>query len=126
MTRSTIRLDLLAGLLLAAVAVPEQIATARLAGMPPEAGLFTFIAGNIGFAVFGTNRFLSAGADSTIAPIFAGGLAALAAKDSAGYAELAGMLGVMVGAILIAASVLRAGWIADMLSIPVTTGFLAG
>jgi sulfate permease, SulP family len=126
MTRAAVRPDLLAGLLLAAIAVPEQIATARLAGMPPEAGLFTFIAGTIGFAVFGTNRFLSAGADSTIAPIFAGGLAALAAKGSADYAELAGMLAVMVGVILITASVLRAGWIADMLSIPVTTGFLAG
>nr|WP_294511536.1 SulP family inorganic anion transporter [uncultured Rhodopila sp.] len=118
--------DALAGLLLAAIAIPEQLATARLAGMPPEAGLFTFAAGAIGFALFGTNRFLSAGADSTIAPIFAGGLAALAAAGSPRYAALAGLLSIMVGAVLICSAALRAGWVADLLSIPVTTGFMAG
>jgi MFS superfamily sulfate permease-like transporter len=118
--------DALAGLLLAAIAIPEQLATARLAGMPPEAGLFSFAAGAIGFAVFGTNRFLSAGADSTIAPIFAGGLAALAASGSPPYAALAGLLSIMVGIVLIGAALLRAGWVADLLSIPVTTGFMAG
>ena len=50
--------DAIAGLLLAAIGIPEQIATARLAGMPPEAGLLAFFAGGIGFSVFGTNRFL--------------------------------------------------------------------
>ena len=119
-------LDALAGLLLAAIAIPEQLATARLAGMPPQAGLFTFAAGAIGFAVFGTNRFLSAGADSTTASIFAGGLAMLAAVGSPDYASLAALLSVVVGVVLIAAALLQAGWIADLLSIPVTTGFMAG
>jgi len=118
--------DTLAGLLLAAIAIPEQLATARLAGMPPEAGLFTFAAGAVGFAVFGTNRFLSAGADSTIAPIFAGGLVALAAIGSPDYAALAALLSVMVGIVLIGSALLRAGWVADLLSIPVTAGFMAG
>lgn len=118
--------DVLAGLLLAAIAVPEQLATARLAGMPPAAGLLAFIAGTIGFAVFGTNRFLSVGADSSIAPIFASGLAAFAAAGSSQYAALAGLLAAMVGVALIIAALLRAGWIADMLSIPVITGLLAG
>ncbi len=118
--------DALAGLLLAAIAIPAQLATARLAGMPPESGLFTFAAGALGFALVGTNRFLSAGADSTIAPIFAGGLAAMAAAGSSEYAALAGLLALMVGALLIGAAVLRASWIADLLSIPVTTGFMAG
>ena len=115
-----------AGLLLAAIAIPEQLATAHLAGMPAEAGLFAFAAGGIGFAIFGTNRFLSAGADSTIAPIFAAGLAAMAVAGSAQYAALAGLLAVMVGVVLIGAAVLRAGWVADLLSVPVITGFLAG
>ena len=53
--------DALAGLLLAAIAIPAQLATARLAGMPPASGLFTFAAGAFGFALIGTNRFLSAG-----------------------------------------------------------------
>lgn len=118
--------DTMAGLLLAAIAIPEQLATARLAGMPPQAGLFTFAAGAVGFAVFGTNRFLSAGADSTIAPIFAGSLALLAVTGTAHYAALAALFSIMVGVVLIGAAVLRAGWIADLLSIPVTTGFMAG
>src|SRR5690348_3781512 len=118
--------DVLAGLLLAAIAVPEQLATARLAGLSPEAGLFTFAAGAIGFAVFGTNRFLSAGADSTVAPIFAGGLAVLAAIGSPDYAASAALLSVMVGIVLIGSALLRAGWVADLLSIPVTAGFMAG
>ncbi|MDR3535734.1 MAG: SulP family inorganic anion transporter, partial [Acetobacteraceae bacterium] len=118
--------DALAGLLLAAIAIPEQLATAKLAGLAPEAGLFTFLAGAVGFAVFGTNRFLSAGADSTIAPIFAGGLAVLAATGSHDYAALAALLAVMVGAVLIVAAVLQAGWVADLLSIPVITGLIAG
>jgi SulP family sulfate permease len=118
--------DALAGLLLAAIAIPEQLATARLAGMPPEAGLLTFAAGAIGFAVFGTTRILSAGADSTIAPIFAGGLVLLAAIGSPDYAALAELLSVMVGIVLIGSALLRAGWIADLLSIPVTAGFMAG
>ena len=118
--------DALAGLLLAAIAIPAQLATARLAGMPPESGLFTFAAGAFGFALIGTNRFLSAGADSTIAPIFAGGLAAMAAAGSPEYAALAGLLALMVGVLLLGAAVLRASWVADLLSIPVTTGFMAG
>jgi sulfate permease, SulP family len=118
--------DVPAGLLLAAIAIPEQLATAQLAGMPAETGLFAFAAGAVGFAVFGTNRFLSAGADSTIAPIFAGGIAALAATGSSEYVALASLLALMVGCILITAAVLRIGWIADLLSIPVITGLMAG
>ena len=118
--------DLVAGLLLTAIAVPEQLATARLDGLPPEAGLAAFVAGSLAFAAFGANRFLSAGADSTIAPIFAGGLAALATVGTPEYAQLAALLALMVGALLVAATLLRAGWVADLLSIPVTTGFLAG
>ena len=76
--------DLIAGLLLTTIAVPEQLATARLAGLPPETGLIAFVAGSLAFAIFGANRFLSVGANSTIAPIFAGGLAALAATGTAG------------------------------------------
>ncbi len=118
--------DVLAGLLLAAIAIPASLATARLAGMPAEAGLYAFAAGAVGFAIFGTNRFLSAGADSTIAPIFAGGLAVMAVAGSPQYVALAALLSVMVGVVLIGAALLRAGWVADLLSVPVVTGFLAG
>src|SRR3954470_1210400 len=76
--------DVIAGLTLAAIAIPEQMATARLGGFQPHIGFYAFIAGTIGFAAFGGNRFLSCGADSTITPIFAGGLALMAAAGSAG------------------------------------------
>lgn len=118
--------DLIAGLTLAAIAVPEQMATARLGGFSPQIGFFAFAAGSIGFAMFGSNRFLSCGADSTITPIFAGGLALLAASGSSNYQALAAALALMVGAVLVAGSLFRLGWIANLLSIPVTIGFLAG
>ncbi|HEY2481601.1 MAG TPA: SulP family inorganic anion transporter [Caulobacteraceae bacterium] len=118
--------DLLAGLTLAAIAIPEQMATARLGGLPPQAGFFAFIAAGVGFLVFGSNRQLSAGADSTIAPIFAGALAYLAAAGSPHYAALAAGLALLVGLIVGLAGVMRMGWIGNLLSIPVTLGFLAG
>ncbi|HWX07152.1 MAG TPA: SulP family inorganic anion transporter [Bradyrhizobium sp.] len=118
--------DLFAGLTLAAIAIPEQMATARLGGFAPQIGFFAFLAGSLAFAAFGSNRFLSCGADSTITPIFAGGLAALAASTTPEYQMLAAALALMVGFLLVAAGIFRLGWIADLLSIPVTTGFLAG
>ena len=118
--------DLFAGLTLAAIAIPEQMATARLGGFAPQIGFFAFVTGSLAFAAFGSNRFLSSGADSTITPIFAGGLAALAAAGSPDYLTLAAALALMVGLFLFAAGIFRLGWIADLLSIPVTIGFLAG
>jgi SulP family sulfate permease len=118
--------DLFAGLTLAAIVIPEQMATARLGGFSPQIGFFAYLAGAVAFAAFGSNRFLSCGADSTITPIFAGGLAALAASGSPEYQALAAALALMVGFALLAAGVFRLGWIADLLSIPVTLGFLAG
>src|SRR5271154_2757339 len=94
--------DLVAGLMLAAIAIPGQLATARLAGMPPETGLYPFAAGSLAFAALGANRYMSVAADSTIAPIFAGALSSIAAVGSAHYAELAVFLAVMVGIALVA------------------------
>ena len=118
--------DLIAGLMLAAIAIPGQLATARLGGMPPETGLYAFAAGSVAFALFGANRFMSVAADSTIAPIFAGGLAALTLAGSASYVDMAAWLALMVGGVLLGVGLLRAGWLATLLSVPVTAGFLAG
>ena len=104
--------DLVAGLTLAAIVGPGNI--------------FAFAGGSLAFCIFGSNRVLSCGADSTITPIFAGGLALLAASGSPDYAILAAALALIVGLFLIAGGIFRLGWIADLLSIPVTTGFLAG
>lgn len=118
--------DLVAALMLAAIAIPGQLATARLAGMPPETGLYAFAAGSLAFALFGANRFMSVQADSTIAPIFAGALASMAVAGSLHYGQLATLLALMVGIVLVAVGLFHAGWLATLLSIPVTTGFLAG
>ena len=118
--------DLVAGVMLAAIAIPGQLATARLAGTPPETGIYAFAAGSLAFAAFGANRFMSVAADSTIAPIFAGALTSIAVVGTAHYAELATLLALMVGIVLLTIGLLRAGWLATLLSVPVTTGFLAG
>jgi len=118
--------DLAAGITLAAIAIPEQMATARLGGFAPEIGFFAFVAGSVAFALFGANRHLSAGADSTITPLFAGGLALIATSGSPHYLALAAMLALMVGLLVALSGIFRLGWIADLLSVPVTTGFLAG
>src|ERR1700752_1486618 len=68
---------LAAGALLA-IAVPEQLATSRLAGMPPVTGFYAFVAGSVLFALLGANPRMSVGADSTIAPLFAVGVARFA------------------------------------------------
>jgi SulP family sulfate permease len=118
--------DLVAGLTLAAIAIPEQLATARLGHFAPQIGFSAFLAGSLAFAIFGNNRFLSSGADSTITPIFAGSLALLAVAGSPDYAALAAVLALMVGLVLVIGGVFRLGWIADLLSVPVTVGFMAG
>ncbi|WP_316228939.1 SulP family inorganic anion transporter [Bradyrhizobium sp. SZCCHNR1070] len=123
---SALPADLVAGLTLAAIAIPEQMATSRLGGFAPEIGFFAFIAGSLGFAVFGANRYLSCGADSTITPIFAGGLALLATSGTLDYFALAAALALLVGLMLACAGAFKLGGIADLLSVPVTVGFLAG
>jgi MFS superfamily sulfate permease-like transporter len=118
--------DVLAGLMLLVIAVPEQLATSRLAGMPPITGFYAFIAGTVVFALLGSNPQLSVGADSTIAPLFAVGIAHLATAGSTNYIELVGILAVMVGTIVALIGLLGLGWIAEFLSAPIITGFLGG
>lgn len=118
--------DLVSGLTLAAIAIPEQMATARLGGFSPQYGFFAFVAGSLAFAALGRSRFLSSGADSTITPIFGGALAGMAVIGSPEYMEMASVLAVIVGAVLIVGGIFRFGWIANLLSMPITVGFLAG
>ncbi|MHB8438607.1 MAG: SulP family inorganic anion transporter [Acidimicrobiales bacterium] len=124
--RSWLVPDLVAGLTLLVIAVPEQLATSRLAGMPPITGLYAFVAGTVAFALVGSNPQMSVGADSTIAPLFAVGLAHFAPLESSHYIALAGLLAVMAGAIVALVGLLHLGWIAEFLSVPIITGFLAG
>jgi len=118
--------DVVAGLTLAAIAIPVQMATARLGGFAPQTGFIAFVAACLGVAAFGANRRLAAGADSTITPIFAGSLALLAVAGAPQYPVLAAAFAIMVGVMLVAAGAFKLGWIADLLSTPVISGFLAG
>jgi high affinity sulfate transporter 1 len=118
--------DLLAGLTLLTIAVPEQLATSRLAGMPPITGLYAFVAGTLAFAVLGSSPQVSVGADSTIAPLFAAGIARIAPIGSAHFVALVSLLAVTVGVLVAVIGLLRMGWIADFLSAPIIMGFLGG
>lgn len=124
--RSWLGRDLLAAVTLLVIAVPEQLATARLAGMPPVAGLYAFVAAATLFALLGTDPHLSVGADSTIAPLVAAGVGTYAAAGSVRYTHLAAVLALLVGGAVVLIGVLRMGWIADLLSAPIVTGFLGG
>ncbi len=124
--RAWVSADLVAGIMLLVIAVPEQLATSRLAGMPPITGFYAFVAGTVVYAILGSNPQMSVGADSTIAPLFATGVSALALTGSEHYVALVGILAVMVGLIVMLVSVLRLGWIAEFLSTPIVTGFLSG
>jgi sulfate permease, SulP family len=124
--RAWLATDVLAGVTLLAIAVPEQLATSRLAGMPPITGFYAFVAGSVLFALLGFNPRMSVGADSTIAPLFAVGVARLAASGTPRYQELVGILAVMVGVLVALVWLARLGWISELLSAPIITGFLAG
>lgn len=125
-SRGAIGPDLLAALTLLVIAVPEQLATSRLAGMPPITGFYAFIAGSLLFALLGSNPQMSVGADSTIAPLFAISVAHLAPLGSAHYVALVGLLAISVGVIVALIGLLRLGWIAEFLSAPIITGFMGG
>jgi sulfate permease, SulP family len=125
-TKDCIGQDILAGLTLTAITVPEQMATAKLGGFEPQIGFYAFIGATIGFVTLGASRILTAGADSTITPIFAGTLAAFAASGSVPVGSVAITLALLVGMMLIAGGILKLGWIANLLSTPVITGFLTG
>lgn len=129
--RSGIARDVMAGLTLAAITIPEQMATARLGGFEPQVGFYAFVGATLGFAIVallaaGANRILTAGADSTITPIFTATVAGLAASGVAGQPQAAMTLALLVAAVLLIAGLLRLGWIADLLSTPIVTGFLLG
>lgn len=124
--RAWLGADALAALTLVAVALPSQMATARLAGLPAVVALYAFLSGSLLYAALGTKPPLSVGADSTIAPVLATAATAVAAAGSAGYAATMAFMALVVGALLIVVGLLRLGWISDFLSTPVVTGVLAG
>jgi len=125
--RSWVRPDLVAGLVLAAILVPQGMAYAELAGLPPVTGLYTTIACLIGYAIFGPSRILVLGPDSSVSPmIFAAIVPLLAGGDPTRAIALAGMLALMVGLIEIGLGLGKLGFVADLLSNEVQVGYMNG
>ena len=123
---SRIPTELIAGLTLAALAVPEVMGYTKIAGMPVITGLYTMLIPMALFALFGSSRHLVVGADSATAAILAAGLIGLASTGSDEYVALAGVLAFMAAAFLILARVVGLGFLADFLSRTVLVGFLTG
>jgi sulfate permease, SulP family len=125
-TRANYGGQILAGVTLVAIAIPEQLATSQLAGVPAFLALIAFITATLVFVLVGSNPIVSVGADSTIAPLFAVVLIRLAPTSSTLYLELVAATAVITGLAVMAVGLLKLGWIADFLSLPIVTGFLFG
>jgi SulP family sulfate permease len=119
--------DVVAGTTTAAVVVPKAMAYATIAGLPAEAGLYAAFVPMVIYAVLGTSRVLSVSTTSTIAILTAGALASLGSNATPdALLTAASTLALLVGAILVVASLLRLGFVANFISDPVLTGFKAG
>jgi sulfate permease, SulP family len=117
--------DLTAGLTVAAMLIPQGMAYALLAGMPPQAGLYAATVPLVLYAIFGTSRQLAVGPVAIMSLLTASALAPLAEEGTARYVELAALLAVMVAVIHFALGALRSGWIVNLLSHPVLVGYTA-
>jgi sulfate permease, SulP family len=122
-----LRLDVIAGLTAAAVVLPKAMAYATIAGLPVQVGLYTAFLPMIIYGVLGTSRALSVSTTTTLAILVAAELHAVVPKgDAASLLGASATLTMLVGAILVLASVLRLGFIANFISEPVLVGFKAG
>jgi MFS superfamily sulfate permease-like transporter len=120
--------DVVAGIVLSTLLVPQGMAYAELAGLPPITGLYTSILCLAGYAVFGPSRILVLGPDSSLGPMIAATILPLAGADGdpARAIALASMLAILTGAIMVVAAVARLGFIADLISKPTMIGYMNG
>jgi high affinity sulfate transporter 1 len=123
---SGIRYDVLAALTVWALLVPEAMAYAGIAGVPPEVGLVTAPLALIGYAIFGSSRHLFVGPSSTVAIISASVVAPLAGGDGDLYLVLTVWLAIFTGVFFIAFGLARMGWIANFMASSVLSGFMVG
>ena len=126
--RRWIKDDLLAGLGLTALLVPQGMAYAQLAGLPPITGLYTSIMCLVAYAVFGPSRVLVLGPDSSLGPMIAASILPLVAAngDPMRAVVLASAQSVLVGIFMIAAGAAKLGFVADLLSKPTMVGYMNG
>lgn len=124
--RSWLAPDVLAGLTVAAMLVPQAMAYAELAGLPPETGFRAALVALVAYALVGSSRHLGVGPEPGTAVLAATGVAPLAAGDAGRYAVLMAALALLVAAVCAVAAALRLGFVASLLSRPVLVGYLAG
>src|ERR1700677_318778 len=118
--------DVIAGIALAALSIPQALGYTSIAGMPAVTGFYTLLLPLLAFATFGSSRYLVVAADSATAAILAGGISGMAPAGSAKYVALAGTVALLTAGFLLVARLLKLGFIADFLSQTVLVGFLTG
>ncbi len=120
--------DLVAGLVLSALLVPQGMAYAELAGLPPVTGLYTSMLCLIGYAILGPSKILVLGPDSALGPMIAATILPLVAADGdpARAVLLASCLAILTGALMIVAGIGKLGFVADLLSKPTILGYMNG
>jgi sulfate permease, SulP family len=118
--------DALAGVVFAAMDIPQALGYTRIAGMPVVTGLYGLLLPLLAFATFGSSRYLVVAADSATAAILRSGLNGIAPSSSARYVALAGLVALLTAFFLLLARLLKLGFIANFLSRTVLVGFLTG
>lgn len=125
-TRAGATRDMVAGLTLAAMNIPQALGYTKIAGMPVVTGLYTLLLPLVAFAILGSSRYLVVAADSATAVILASALAGMAVVASPHYVGLAGWVALLTAGYLLLARLFKLGFLADFLSQTVLTGFLTG
>jgi high affinity sulfate transporter 1 len=124
--RAWLPTDLMAGLAVWAMTIPQVMAYAGIAGVPAQYALYAVPLAMIAYAIFGTSRTLSLGPDSALAMLSAAAVGALAAQGSQEYLELTFALALIAGVLFVIFGLLRMGWVANFLANPVLKGFMQG
>ena len=118
--------DVVAGVTLAAYAIPVALAYATLAGLPPEVGIYGYLLGGLGYALLGSSRQLAVGPTSAISLMIAGTVGEMAGGDAAHYAEIASLAGFTVALLCLISWVLRLSVLVRLISDSILVGFKAG
>ena len=124
--RTNLRGDVVAGIALAGLLIPEAMGYAGIAGLPPQAGLYATAFGLLAYAVFGSSRQLAVSPTSASAAILAATVAPLAAENAGKSVVLAAAVSLVVGLLFLIAGTLKLGFISDFISKPVMKGFVFG
>src|SRR6056300_83610 len=123
-TRQALSNDLIAAVIVTIMLIPQSLAYALLAGLPPEAGIYASIAPIVLYAIFGTSRALAVGPVAVVSLLTASAIGQVAEQSTSGYAVAALTLAFLSGGFLVILGVLRLGFLANFLSHPVIAGFI--